>query len=135
MSDEQHAPSTVSRVESLEDAGYARGRKEADIAAHTREQDKHLAAINGSIADSAKALHGVQEHIETLEDKIDGLIAEQGRRVLVNSELVKAEANRATAAARLAAKKLTRIQISGLIVGVLIAAGSLAFAIVEALAR
>jgi septal ring factor EnvC (AmiA/AmiB activator) len=115
------------RLSQLEDKSYERGKKEADIAAHTREQDDHLGHIDQSIGASAKALGRLADGVEVLETKVDAVIAEQARRDAVNAELVKAVATRA-------AKKLSRIQLLGMVLLPLIAMGSLAVAILQALA-
>ena len=105
---------------------YERGRKEADIAAHTREQDDHLKRINGSIDRTGTALGELSDHVETLEGKVDGIIAEQARRDTVNAAL-------AQAGKRQVAKRLSRIQVTGLIFMALVAACSLSVAILQAI--
>lgn len=46
---------------------YERGKREAEIAAHTKEQDQHLSRINGSIDHFATAMGAVEERMLTLE--------------------------------------------------------------------
>ena len=57
------------------DTEEARIRKDERDAAHTAEQDRHLAAINGSVADTAEGLKKLSEKVGALQTTLGEYLA------------------------------------------------------------
>ena len=94
---------------------YERGKREERIAAHTADQDRHLAAINGNIRDFVQKLEVMDGRLE----RIEGLLA---TRTAVDQAIV-------DAATRSGAARFTKTQIIITVVVAFVAIGGLAVAI------
>lgn len=83
MTDESHA-------KRLEELAYQQGRRDADVDTRLLSHEKRLNAINGSIErhaqNAAKLAAGLERTRESLESKIDSLIASQATHAALDAQ-------------------------------------------------
>lgn len=84
MTDESHA-------KRLEELAYQQGRRDADVDTRLLSHEKRLNAINGSIErhaqNAAKLAASLERTRESLESKIDSLIASQATHAALDAQL------------------------------------------------
>jgi uncharacterized protein (DUF885 family) len=80
------------RVRRANQIAYAQGRREADVDAHLRSHENRLNAINGSIEkharNSAKLEATMDKRCDSIEEKLDSLIAANAARDAVEEDRV-----------------------------------------------
>jgi hypothetical protein len=86
------------RVRRADQVAYAQGRRDADVDSRLLDHERRLVAINGSIKRHAETTASLQSSVdrirESLEGKIDKMLAAQDTRTAVEADRIKEEEKR-----------------------------------------